>query len=38
MALKAVTRPRTPNSPPEMPAMTTSLMTIGAFVIVSPFL
>ena len=34
----AVTRPRTPNSPPEMPAMTVSLITIGALVIVEPSL
>jgi hypothetical protein len=34
----AVTKPRTPNSPPEMPEITLSLITIGAAVIVWPAL
>ena len=32
----AITRPRTPNSPPEMPVSTLSLKTCGALVLVSP--
>src|SRR5579864_8794570 len=32
----AMSRPRTPNSPPEMPVITLSLNTCGAFVLVSP--
>ena len=34
----AVTKPRTPNSPPQMPEITLSLMTIGAEVTVWPLL
>src|SRR5882672_11782337 len=33
----ATTRPRTPNSPPEIPVSTLSLNTCGALVLVSPF-
>src|SRR5690606_7680609 len=36
LASYAIRRPRTPNSPPEMPVMTLSLNTCGAFVFVSP--
>src|SRR6188508_2950779 len=32
----AISRPRTPNSPPEMPVITLSLNTCGALVFVSP--
>src|SRR5262249_44280174 len=36
LMLYAITRPRTPNSPPEIPVSTLSLNTCGALVFVSP--